>query len=718
MSVKLEGELLRFSYQTEQNSFAVARIRNSEMEFIAVGSLGHVIPGQQVMMVGTWKSHPSFGRQFQVERVLVDDPKTMQGLILYLSSAKVKGLGKTMATRIVDAFGLQTLEILNQDPQKLLTVNGIGKKRANGIIEQWQRERQHKELMASLRGLGFGPLITQRIVETYADDALQLIAQNPYRLTRDIRGIGFKSADQLALQQGIAEDSPLRAQAAVIHVLQEAETNGHCYLSTTKLVDAVKKYNVPVDAITEAMTDMLSDRRLYQHPHLEDRIYRPQVGYIEQRISNLLKNILDNKQQRQQLLLYKDAPVDIAKLQTKLGIIVNERQKQAVLMAMSNNVSIITGGPGTGKTTIVQFLLAAANARGEKWLLAAPTGRAAKRMTEATNVEAQTIHRLLSFNGHSKKFSHDHTNPIAADGILIDEASMIDLWLMDSLLRALKTNTRFVLVGDVDQLPSVGPGRIFGDMIDSGKLPVVRLTEVYRQAQNSNIVKNAHRVNHGFGPQSSEYDETPAAVKDFFVIPRETHEEVQQAIVEIVANRLPNRGFVPATEIQILTPMHNGPLGTAQLNAVLQNILNPDQKSYVTKNKQFRIGDRVLQVRNDYENNIYNGDIGWIHDIESDGVLVRFEDNIVSLSGAQLNDLELAYAISIHKSQGSEYKAVVIVLHKSHRIMLRKNLLYTAITRAKQFCCVVGSPWAMQYAASNKDSLERWTSLVENLQQN
>ncbi|MEC7983731.1 MAG: ATP-dependent RecD-like DNA helicase, partial [Myxococcota bacterium] len=564
-----------------------------------------------------------------------------------------------------------------------------------------------------IRGLGLGPTITHRLIERYGEDALAILRREPYRLSNEIQGIGFKTADRVALSNGLSPNSPERAQAGVSFTLSSAEAEGHCYLPRDELSKRAQKLGITSDCIEDAIEDMLSDRRLFEPTPSDQKIYRPQLGYIEKRIAKRLKRLCQSPPAKGSLF---QQTIDVDSLQEDLKLTLNAEQKTAVNMALNNSVSIITGGPGTGKTTIIRALMTAASMRAENWQLAAPTGRAAKRMTEATGCEAKTIHRLLSYNGHSRKFSNNEESPLAAHAIIIDEASMLDLWLMDALLSAIQSGCRLILVGDIDQLPSVGPGRILSDLIYSEALPVVRLQDVYRQAQNSNIVRNAHRVNKGLPPISCEKDIDASSRKDFYVLYREEQPNAQDSIIEVVAKRLPKMGFHPLRDIQVLTPMHSGILGTTALNIRLQSELNPHGKSYKTKTKEFRVGDRVLQLKNDYENEIYNGDIGFVISIDEHGMIVQFDDRPILLSGSNITDLELAYAISIHKSQGSEYPAVVTLLHNAHRIMLRRNLLYTAMTRARSFCCIVGSSWAISFASKENTGGERWTSLQQYLE--
>ncbi|MFT4979462.1 MAG: exodeoxyribonuclease V alpha subunit, partial [Myxococcota bacterium] len=635
---------------------------------------------------------------------LVEDPRTLRGLELYLSSGAIPNMGPTFARRIVARFGLETLQVLNATPERLREIAGIGPKRLEQIVSHWKKDTIGREVHATLRGYGIGAAITRRIVETYADEALKVITEQPYRLAAEVRGIGFRTADTIARERGIRRDSPERAQAALVHVLREAASSeGHCYLPVPVLIAQTSRLAVPTAQAEEAIDRLVSIGMAFEE---EGRVYLPHLLSAEERIVRRLARLLQTPRPA--------VTVDLPTLESQEKIELGDAQRAAVLRAMSSGISVITGGPGTGKTTIVRVLLAAAGARGETWKLAAPTGRAARRLAETTSQEASTIHRLLEYNGRTRRFDKDFADPLECDGVLIDEASMIDARLMDDLLSAVPPGCRLVLVGDVDQLPSVGAGRVLADLIDSGVLPVARLDEVYRQAAHSGIVLNAHRINRGQTPRSGQSESPPR--DDFFVVCRDVVSEARDALIEIVSKRLPRRGFNPLTDVQVLTPMHNGPLGTMALNAALQEVLNPSSPAFKRGDKEFRVGDRVIQVRNDYDHDIFNGDVGRVLAISGQGLEVAFESQRVSLKGEKLGDLQLAYAISVHKSQGSEYPAVILLLHRAHRIMLRRNLLYTAVTRARSFCCVIGTQAAMSLAVKRADEARRYTHLAQRLQ--
>ena len=701
---QIAGDLIGFTYQAMDRAFAVARLRTaSKSEFIAVGPLGHLTEGQHVVLTGRWMQHDSFGRQFKVKSFLVEDPRTLRGLELYLASGAIPSMGPTFAKRIVARFGLETLKVLNETPERLREVAGIGPKRLDQILSHWKKDTAGREVHAMLRGYGIGDAISRRIVETYGDEALSVITDQPYRLAAEVRGIGFRTADQIALERGIRRDAPERAQAALVHLLREAaSTEGHCYLPADALVEEASKLSVPAEQARPAIDRLVATGMAFEE---EERVYLPHMLSAEERIVRRLSRLMATPRAA--------ATVDLPPLEAAAELSLGAGQREAVHLSMASGISVITGGPGTGKTTIVRILLAAAGAQGESWKLAAPTGRAARRLTDATGQSASTIHRLLEFNGRTRRFDRDFANPLDCDGVLIDEASMIDVRLMDDLLSAVPPGCRLVLVGDVDQLPSVGPGRVLGDLIDSAVLPVARLAEVYRQAAHSGIILNAHRINRGQPPRSGQSEAPPRS--DFFLVNRDAAQEARAAVIEIVSQRLRRRGFDPLADVQVLTPMHNGPLGTVALNQALQQVLNPDGPALRRNDREFRVGDRVIQVRNDYDNDVFNGDTGRVLAISGKGLEVAFEAQRVTIKGEKLNDLKLAYAISVHKSQGSEYPAVVLVLHRAHRIMLRRNLLYTGVTRAQSFCCVVTTAWAVDFAVQRAQEVHRHTHLAERL---
>jgi exodeoxyribonuclease V alpha subunit len=701
------GELVGFLHQSADGSFAIARLRDPEGEKIAVGPIGHVAVGQSVRLTGRWTEHSRYGRRFQVERVVVEDPRTVAGIERYLISAAIPGLGDAFARRVVEHFGVETLRIIDEDPERLREVPGIGSKRLTEIKEHWARDRRNREVQATLRGFGLSQALANKVIDRYGAATLGVVQHTPYRLCAEINGVGFRTADAIARAVGLDKDDPARAEAGAAFLLDQAEGEGHCFLPLGELLRRAERLEISAQAMQEAVERAEQAGTLRRHeapdPGLAP-IYGPLLDQAEEHVAAWLVAVAG--------AAGPGRPVDVAEDEAALNLQLNGQQREAVEVALRGGLTLITGGPGTGKTTIVRVLVRAARRRGEVWLLAAPTGRAARRLAEATGAEARTLHRLLEFNPGEGVFGRDHSHPLEADGVLIDEASMVDLQLMASLVDALPSGCRLVLVGDADQLPSVGPGRVLGELVECGAVPVCTLTEVYRQAADSGIVRNAWRIHRGEAPISAERDES-GLVNDFFVLPRDRDEAAAEALVKVITERLPRLGFDPLRDVQVLTPMHAGVLGTEALNARLQAALNPDGDALRRGQRQLRVGDRVIQVRNDYDNEIFNGDTGRVVQIEGGTLHVDFDGRRVALSSEQLDDLALAWAISIHKSQGSEYPAVLVVLSRAHRVMLRRNLLYTAITRARRFCCVIGDPWAIRTAAQEQGGTERWSRLGE-----
>ncbi|HCH64429.1 MAG: ATP-dependent RecD-like DNA helicase [Deltaproteobacteria bacterium] len=705
----LEGELIGFRWVSDDGSFAIARLRGPDQrEVVAVGPLGHIQPGQHMTLRGHWETRSMFGRQFRARSVVVEDPKSLLGLERYLSDGAVKGLGPTFARRVVDHFGNDTLRIIDEEPQRLMEVSGIGKKRVATITEHWQTGRIHRELHTVLRGLGIGQALSNRIIDRFGAETQRVVTQDPYRLAAEIRGVGFRTADAIAREAGIPADDPSRADAAVRHVLRAGESDGHTFLPESDILERCADLSLPSSATAAALDRMARAQVVFRHdsqlpgsrPVFIEELELAEA-YVAGRIHDLTQSAVL-------------PPTDTAPDEDALGITLHPQQRQAVQRALQHGVAVVTGGPGTGKTTIVQVLLRSARRMGHQWLLAAPTGRAAQRLAEATGSEAKTLHRLLEFNPRTNDFNRNASNPLDAEGVLVDESSMVDLRLMAALLAALPDGCRLVLVGDADQLPSVGAGRVLADLIDSGAVPVATLTEVYRQAQDSGIVRNAWRIHQGKVPRSAEHDPDASDRRDFFVLPRTGADAASHTLVTVVCKRLAALGFDPARDVQVLTPMHGGPLGTTALNERLQAALNPNGPQLSDK-RPFRVGDRVMQTRNNYDHDVFNGDVGEVEDVAGGICTVRFGTQRVALSGPELDHLTLAYAISIHKSQGSEYPAVVMVLHRSHHIMLRRNLVYTGITRARRFCCLVVDPDALARATHTVGSSHRYSRLSERL---
>ena len=711
---RIEAELLGFSFCSDDGGFAVTRVRISDGSIAtAVGPLGHVTEGQHLVLTGRWTTHRQFGRQFRVLSVLIEDPRTLRGLERYLGSGAVRGLGPEMARRLVNHFGLQTLNVIDNEPQRLREVKGIGRKRAERILTHWAEDRALREVFASLRGFGIGQALSKKIVDRFGPQTMGIVQRQPYRLCREIRGVGFRTADAIAREANMPLDAPERAEAGLLHLLSQAEGDGHCFLPQAELLRQMAVLEIPEKVATQSIDRLLLQGILSTNETANVSpgrpIYRAEMAQLEAWIAQWIRHRLKADQP-------SPARVNTRKAEEQLGLQLSQDQRRAVVQCFDTPVTTLTGGPGTGKTTIVQVILALAAERNERWLLAAPTGRAARRLGESANADGKTIHRLLEFNAHTGLFQRDASNPLVADGVLIEEASMIDVPLMASLTAAIPDDCRLVLVGDADQLPSVGPGKILGDMVSCGTVPVATLSKVYRQAGHSGIVRNAHRINQGERPISGERDDSQSTVpSDFFVVHRTDPLEAQATILEVVLRRLPSLGFDPLQDVQVLTPMHNGPLGTEALNHHLQRLLDAGPTAAEIGERKFRVGDRVMQTRNDYDQDIFNGDTGRIVSARNGILDVSFDGRVVQIDGDGIRNLSLAYALSIHKSQGSEYPAVVVVLHRAHRIMLRRNLLYTALTRARRFCCLIGDPWAIEQAIEHQGGAERWTLLARRI---
>ncbi len=702
---RLEGEVTGFLFRADDGGYAVLRLRDdADAEHVALGALAHLHEGQRVVLTGQWTTDLRYGRRFKAETALAAEPRTLAGLERYLSSA-VEGVGPELARRIVDAFGLDALAVLEEHPERLLEVPGIGDKTRDRIVAAWVGDRIGRELEVLLRGHGLGTAAIRRVLSTFGKGAADVVTRQPYRLVA-VPGIGFKTADTIARANGVARDDPERVQAAIDFALSTAEGDGSCFLPEASLVERCFTLDIDRTVALAGVEQAALSRRVVRHPadwEADRPVYRAEMEELEARLAR-----------RVAMRIRSVAPVDVdvQSAAKHVGIELAVGQARALSTAFAGGLTVITGGPGTGKTTIVKVLAEIARRRGETWAFASPTGRAARRLAEACGEEGKTLHRLLEFNPRDASFGRDESSPLEVDAVVVDEASMVDVYLFDALLESLPRKARLVLVGDVDQLPSVGPGQVLRDLIESAAVPVARLSEVYRQAAESSIVRNAHRVLSGEVPVSAERE---AGTRDCFVIEREDAEELARTLVTVVTERLPRNGFDPRRDVQVLTPMHAGPVGTVALNVRLGEALNPTGEQIVRGNKRFRVGDRVIQTKNDYETDVFNGDVGTVARVSPASMTVSFEGREVEVSADDLDRLDLAWAISIHKSQGSEYPAVVVAMHNSHFVMLRRNLLYTALTRARRFACLVASPRALRMAATRTGVDDRHTGLARRL---
>jgi len=728
----LRGTVSRITYQHPETHYTVARLDiDGSPAVTVVGGIYPISEGEEIKVFGSWKTHPRYGHQFQVQHWEKVDPATVEGIEKYLGSGLIKGIGPVYAKRLVAAFGLDTLRVLSEEPLRILEVDGIGEVRARRIMAAWQEQRGMQDVMIFLQGHGVSASLALKIYRAYGAETVVRVEQNPYSLARDIHGIGFLLADRIAGAIGIEGDAPVRVQAGVLYCLGQAAERGNCFVPLASLSrDAASLLGVDTERIEDAVEKLnRAGQVIVQNPpHEHDpHVYLVELFHAEARVAAAILRLLATSSVLQGEGVGKISArrqisrgaIDLARtgLFTAAPICLDEDQVVAARQALQQKVFVITGGPGTGKTTLLMSLLAVLRQVKISFALAAPTGRAAKRMTESTGEEAVTLHRLLEYSPREGIFLRHEDNPLAADVIIIDEASMVDLPLMDHLLRAMDPHSHLILVGDVDQLPSVGPGAVLKDLIDSGVVPMARLRRIFRQNQESHIVVNAHNILQGHPLKFADAREK----RDFDFLARESEAEILETVKELVRVRIPQALQLPedrvVDHVQILTPMHRGLLGTIQLNRELQSLLNPAGESLERGGLFLRVNDKVMQLRNNYDKGVFNGDLGRILSLnkEEGQVRVDFDEKRVDYEWDELDELSLAYATSIHKSQGSEYPAVVIPLHTSHYMMLYRSLLYTAVTRAKKLVIIVGSRKALGMAIRNVRVEKRNTGLKEKM---
>jgi exodeoxyribonuclease V alpha subunit len=713
------GLLERISYHNEENDFVVAKLREKEKKELTtiIGNLSGVTPGESLKLIGKWVQNKRFGEQFQVEKFEVTVPATLLGIQKYLASGLIKGIGSIMSERIVEKFGLHTLEVIEKTPGRLSEVEGIGPKRISMITKAWVENREIKEIMIFLQGHGVSAAYSAKIYKQYGDQSIETVRENPYRLAHDIYGVGFITADKIAQNLGIDRNSLIRAKAGLLYVLNQLTEEGHVYYPEIQLIHKAKQVlDVDEEIIILAVKELSKEKELFLEDldpegHLR-AVYLTSFHVAETGVAQMLMNLKESPSNIRPIHPEKA----IEWVQQKLSIDLAQRQEEAVLLAASSKVLIITGGPGTGKTTLITAVLRIFQQLKLRILLAAPTGRAAKRMNEATGWEAKTIHRLLEYSPRQGGFKKGEDDPLEADVVIIDEASMVDTLLMYHLLKAIPSQAHLILVGDVDQLPSVGPGNVLKDIIKSGRFTVVRLTEIFRQAQESMIVVNAHKVNQGQLPVLKESDKSES--NDFQFIQEEDPEKILQNILDLCSEGIPGPSrFHPLREIQVLAPMHKGIIGVTNLNIELQKRLNPGQSGITRGAWNFRLGDKVMQIVNNYDKDVFNGDIGWISKIDPEEreVMIDFEGRLVAYDYSDLDEVVLAYAVSVHKSQGSEYPVVILPVVTQHYMLLQRNLIYTAITRAKKRVIMIGTKKALAIAIRNNKPQRRYTLLSERL---
>jgi exodeoxyribonuclease V alpha subunit len=726
----LQGIVERVTYHAEDSGYTVARLKTpSAHDLITiVGSFPDIHAGQTLRLAGYYREHAKYGQQFQVTSAQETKPATLTGLEKYLGSGLIKGIGPVTAKRIVKHFGLDTLEIIEQSCSRLIEVPGIGERRVGMIERAWAAQKAIKEVMLFLRGHDVSTTYAVKIYKVYGDKSIEIVSKNPYQLATDIYGIGFITADTIARKLGIAPDSDFRYRAGLLYMLSQAGEEGHCFLPVKKLVEHSTKQlalpDAPVDPTRiEALIDtMAKERQLIVEPGYGDLAdqqicYAPAFYHTEVALAR-------------RLATFASTPVEvnlehvgrwIDRFTEKRNITLSAEQRRAVELAASSRLLVLTGGPGCGKTFSTRAIVALWRAMRKSILLAAPTGRAAQRLAEMTKCEAKTIHRLLAFDPKTMQFRHNEDNPLEVDALVVDETSMLDLFLAHSLFKAIPHEAQVLLVGDIDQLPSIGPGMVLRDLIASQQIPVVRLTEVFRQAAASHIVTNAHRINAGQYPQLTPT--TKFAESDCLWLEALEPDLGAEGIRHLVSELLPKHGIDPARQVQVLCPATRGEVGTRQLNSMLQQVLNPARPGKTELSRggsMLRVGDRVIQQVNDYQREVFNGDVGMVVsiDLEEQEVVVKFADERpVSYDYADLSELSLAWAVTIHKSQGSEYPVVILPLFMQHYLLLSRNLLYTGLTRAKQLAILIGPPKAIGFAVKRMLDRQRYTALADRLKQ-
>ncbi len=726
---KFEGTVLDIIFSNDLNGYTVAKIKTEDFTEVITGIMPGLATGENIEVEGSWNVHDIYGKQFNVSSYNIVIPSTISGIMSFLSSGVIKGIGEKMAEKIVDKFGVQSLEIIQKNPERLLEIEGIGKKKLKPIIESYNDNMGVKNVIISLSPYGISPKLCMKMFKKYGENSLEIVKTNPYQLIDDIVGIGFKVADDIAKQCGIARDSTYRIEQGILHVLKNSINSGHTFLPEHIVTrEAISLLDISEEMVEESLFELALSRKIVLERYGDTNIvYIAKYHRAELDVCTGLIS-LSNSEQRD---IKIDIETELEDFQETEGIYLAAAQKQAVRAAFENGVMVLTGGPGTGKTTTINTIIRLFKINKNKVVLAAPTGRAAKRMTETTGEEAKTIHRLLemAFDSDDRLiFTKNEEEPINADVIIVDEASMIDIFLMDNLLKAMSPKTRLIIVGDADQLPSVGAGNVLGDIISSGVITTVRLTEIFRQAQESDIVVNAHRINNGKDIVANKKN------SDFFFINKDSDEEILEEIKSLVSGRLEKYYDVDSLkDIQILSPMRKGIAGVNNINLELQKVLNPHYKSrqeVELMKRVFRVGDKVMQVKNvysrtwnneegtDHGEGVYNGDIGYIYHIDKTArnIYVLFDEyKIFKYKFDELDELEHCFCTTVHKSQGSEFQVVIMPMTWGPPMLLNRNLLYTAVTRAKKLVVIVGQKKYLDYMISNNKNNDRYSNLAYKL---
>ncbi len=715
---KISGVLEKIVFKNSENGFMVARLRLDDRSLVTiVGNTVELQVGEELDVSGRWIENKDYGKQFEIKSIESSIPVTSAGIENYLGSGFIKGIGPVMARKIVSHFDLDTLKILDEDPGKLKEIEGIGDKRIDLISRSWDRNKNIREVMIFLQSHGISNAYAVRIYNHYGDNTLNVLKVNPYRLAEDIFGVGFIIADRIALKVGIEKDSIFRTKAGIVYLLRKAESEGHCYYPYQELTEVSGEFlEADLVQIDQAIKELESEGKIISTGDDVRKIYIKSIYTAEKQVSEKILRLtgmqLGNGGGREKRIENIKKQVNI--LASKNGIGLDDIQVQAIIGAVTEKMLIITGSPGTGKSTILNFIIRIFEKENKKVLLGAPTGRASKRLCETTGREAKTLHRLLKYNPRLNKFLKNEEDLIETDVIIVDEASMMDIRLVRSLLAAIKDETRVIFVGDIDQLPSVGPGYVLGDMINSGVVEVIKLTKIYRQEGESLIIKSAHKVRDGIYPYIGNPDSS-----DFFFIEKNKPEETVDTILNLLTKRIPEKfSYNPVRDIQVLVPTNKGIVGTVNLNTRIQEVLNPNNVKFSRGSIVFKLNDKVIQLKNNYKKEVFNGDIGYIShmDLELKEASINFDGKTVKYSFHEMDELSLAYAISIHKSQGSEFKCIIIPLLTSHYMLLQRNLLYTAITRAKELAVLVGSKKAIGMAV-NKNIVENRNTGLKGLLQ-
>lgn len=697
----------RITYRNPENGYSVLKVNMKEHRDLMtlVGYFGDLSPGMILLCEGEWVHDRKYGIQFRAQTWEEVLPATAFGIEKYLGSGLIRGIGPKYAHRIVEAFGTETIDVIDNTPEKLLEIPGIGKERLRKICESWEQQKEIKNIMIFLQNYGVSTSFSAKIFKTYGSDSIRTVRENPYRLADDIWGIGFKTADALAEKMGWSKEDPLRCRSGLFYTLNQLSEDGHVYATREQLIQkASELLDISPDPLEKALTVAAMSGDLVEDG---EALYLPAFYQAERGIAEKLLRILSSTS------LFLEPDLDLREIERRTGITYDDIQIKAIKTALSSKVVVITGGPGTGKTTITRGILQVLKQRNQKVLLAAPTGRAAKRLAEATGQEAKTIHRLLEFKP-PQGYERNSDRPLEGQVLILDEASMIDVILMNALLNAVPPEMSLIIIGDIDQLPSVGPGNVLRDLIESEVIPVVRLTRIFRQAQRSRIVMNAHRVNEGKFPDISNGKDS-----DFFFLEADEPEIAAEEIVNLIRNRLPRAYHISPFDIQILTPMQRGVIGAASLNMELQKLLNPQGTVLRRGGTEYGAGDKIMQIRNNYDKDVYNGDIGTVQRIDPDDQLLyaEFDGRIVPYELSELDELVLAYATTVHKSQGSEYPVVIMPVMMSHFVMLQRNLIYTGITRAKTIMILIGQKKALAYSIHNVTVTQRNSGLQKRLRE-